>query len=225
MKEYKQVKKFELLPDTAANYQRGAKAAQIALDLGKTAMMFSRVERVPRYADGERENNAEHSYMLQLVVPEVIAALELPLDKGLAAQLAGVHDLIELLTGDVATFLFDEAAQTNKEANEHSSLNELLAMLPPHTANLLARYEAQAEPEARFVRYIDKLLPVVVDIIGAGKKVMAEDYGISSLEALQLCHEKLHIRLVSMFNSEFPEIDIAHKLLCELFETTFDTEL
>lgn len=224
MKEIIASNKFELLQSTE-NYRRGAKAAQLALNLGKTAMLFSRVYRTPRYADGERESNVEHSYMLELVAPEIAAALELPYDRGLITQFAGVHDLIELLTGDVATFLFDELQQSDKEKDEKNALEQLLEILPVHTGGLLERYESQLEPEARFVRYIDKLLPVVVDIVGAGRKVMAEDYGVTSLKALQACHDQLHDRLVNMFDGEFPEIDIAHKLLCELFETTFSNEL
>ena len=38
-----------------------------------------------------------------------------------------------------------------------------LVTLPPHTASLLENYEAQADPESRFVRAVDKLMPVVVE--------------------------------------------------------------
>ena len=102
------VNNFEQFTDEKIDHARGVKAAQLALDLGKTAMFFSRIDRVPRYADGERENDVEHSYMLALVAPEIAAALELPYDIGLIAQFGLVHDLIELQTGDTATFLFDE---------------------------------------------------------------------------------------------------------------------
>jgi hypothetical protein len=46
-------------------------AANIALSLGKVAMEFARVRRVPRYGDGERESDVEHSYMLALIAPEL----------------------------------------------------------------------------------------------------------------------------------------------------------
>ena len=226
MKELGISKKFEQISgESTVNYQRGAKAARLALDLGKTAMRFSRVYRAPRYADKERESDVEHSYMLALVAPEIVAALELDLDIGLVAQFASVHDLIELKTGDKATFLFDDDMQMDKEKEERRHIDALLRILPPHTGNMLVRFEHQLEPEARFVRYIDKLLPIVVDIIGAGKKIMIEDFNISSLEALRICHEKLHARLAGMFEGEFPEIDIAHQLLCELFEVKFASEL
>ena len=185
-------------------------------------MYFSRIERVPRYADGKRETDTEHSFMLALVAPELAVALGRDLDIGLVAQFANIHDLIELKTKDVATFLFDEAQQSQKESDEHAALPELLRELPPHTAYLLGRYESQVDPEARFVRYVDKLLPIVVDIIGAGERVMHEDFNVTTPEMLKECHMKLQERLIRMFGEEFPEITLAHELLCELFESRFE---
>lgn len=216
--------RFTTTFEQETSHERGFKAAQISLDLGMVAMNFARIDRAPRYADGERENDAEHSYMLGLVAPEVADALKLDLDRGLIVQFAMVHDLVELKTGDIATFLFSESDQSSKELSEMAALDELLHELPPYTRQLLARYETQADPEARFVRYIDKLLPIVIDIIGAGERVMREDYGVDSLEALEQCQAELHKRIVAKFGGEFPELDLAHKLLCEMFEFRFEQQ-
>jgi 5'-deoxynucleotidase YfbR-like HD superfamily hydrolase len=221
MQEILSVKEFELIDDNHFRRESGHHVAEIGLTLGKAAMDFSRVERVPRYASGERESDAEHSFMLALVAPELAVALELPLDIGLVSQYATVHDLIELKTNDVATFLFSEDDQLQKELDEQAALRELLSELPPHTGMMVARYESQREPEARFVRYVDKLLPVVVDILGPGKKVMREDYGVTNRAMLEQCHNELHERLVKKFGGEFPEIDMAHEVLCNLFLTQF----
>lgn len=213
---------FEQKYDNQLEYERGVRAAGIALELGKAAMHFSSVERVPRYANGERENDAEHSFMLALVAPEIAIALELPLDIGLVSQFATVHDLIELKTGDIATYLFTEDDQLQKEAAEHEALLELIEELPNHTTGMLLRYEAQNEPESRFVRYIDKLLPMAIDIVGAGKKIMCEDYNVTTVEQLRRADSELINRFEKKFDGEFPEIDLAHRLLCELFESKFD---
>ena len=221
MQEILSVKKFELIDTTDLRAESGQRVAQIGLTLGKAAMDFSRVERVPRYADGERESDAEHSFMLALVAPELTVALELPLDVGLVSQYATVHDLIELKTNDVATFLFSEDDQLQKELDEQAALRELMNELPAHTGMMVARYESQCDPEARFVRYVDKLLPVVVDILGAGERVMQEDYDVTNSAKLEQCHDELHERLVKKFGGEFPEIDMAHKILCDLFLAQF----
>lgn len=201
--------------------EKGTRAAHICLKLGHIAMRFAEIERVPRYENGERENDVEHSYMLALVAPEIAKALELDLDAGQISQYAVVHDLIELKTGDVPTFLFDHHDQHQKEQQEQLAMQELISTLPPHTLMTLQNYELQEDAEARFVRYVDKLLPIVIDIIGQGERVMREDYNITSKEALIQCQAALHTRLVKQFGDEFPELDLAHKILCELFETTY----
>lgn len=209
----------------SAEQEPEIRTAQLAMTLGTLSMEFSHIERAPRYDDGRRENDAEHSFMLALVAPEIIDALGLPLDKGLAAQYATVHDLIELKTLDQPTLLFTEDQQLQKELNEQAALRELLDELPPHTSKMLLQYEHQSDPESRFVRYIDKLLPLVIDSVGCGAKVMKEVYDITSVEQLQECHDKLHVRLVQKFGNEFSEIDLAHQLLCEMFETCFAQEV
>jgi len=195
--------------------------ATIAIELGTVAMEFADIKRVPRYANGERENDAEHSFMLALIGPELATALRLDLDIGLVSQYSNVHDLIELRTGDIATFSISTDALLEKEHNEHSALKQLAAELPPHTANLLVAYESQKDAESKFVKGVDKLLPVVVDIIGLGAKVMEEDYNVSTIEALMDCHKELHTRIKQKYGTEYPDIALAHRILCELFEVSF----
>lgn len=215
MSELYSAKNFEHLP----TQEVGRETLIRCLNLSQVATQFARVERIPRYPDGERENDAEHSFMLGLVAPELASCLRPDLDRGLIAQFALVHDLIEVKTGDIATFLFSEADQNQKETIEQRALEELVSELPPYTREILLRYESQEDEEARFVRYVDKLLPIVLDIIGQGERVMREDYAIDSLAELQRCHRELHTRLVAKFGAEFPELDLAHEMLCELFET------
>lgn len=192
------------------------------LQLGRVAMNFARIERIPRYEDGERESDAEHSFMLALTAPELARTLELPLDLGLVSQFATVHDLIELKTLDVPTLMLDDSALTQKELAEHNALQELLQELPPYTAHLLERYEHQSDPEARFVRLVDKLLPVVVDIIGEGRRVLEEDYSIHSRLALHNAYAAVHERHVRKFGDEFMELLAVHKELSAQLEQIID---
>lgn len=199
---------------------RRTSPASIALELGALAMAFARVERVPRYTEEARENDAEHSYMLALVANELAARMYPKLNAGLVTQFAIVHDLIETVTGDVATFHHSAEQMAAKQLVEHAALNQLVDSLPVHTGQLLNEYEKQQQPEARFVKAVDKLLPVIVDILGHGKKVMREDYGVTTTEDLVSCQEKLHTRIANSFG-EFPPIVTAHEFLCELFELEF----
>lgn len=207
------------------HYREGQETADfvpaIALKLGKVAMDFARVERVPRYGDNEPESDVEHSYMLALVAPELAVALELPLDPGKLSQYAIVHDLVELKTGDTPTFSISDQDLAIKHSREQAAFEELSRELPPYTTSLLQQYETQADPEARFIKFVDKLLPLVVDILGNGVEVMTEDYGVHSLEVLQACHQELDARWQAKFSDEFPDIYLAHQVLAELFEAKF----
>ena len=196
-------------------------SASILLELGGLAMRFARVERTPRYDEKTRESDVEHSYMLALVATELAHSLyPASLDTGLVSEYAIVHDLIEIKTGDVTTFQISNVDLVQKEKIEHEALESLLAELPPRTRSTLYNYEQQADPESRFVRAIDKLLPVVVDILGAGRKVMNEDYFVHSSTQLGTAHDGLRKRMAERFG-EFPQVVADHALLCELFEIEF----
>jgi len=183
-------------------------AAATTFTLGELAMRFARVERVPRYDEESRENDAEHSFMLGLVATELAIDYFPDLDSGLVAQFSLVHDLVELETADVATFILDDSELAAKADDELAALPRVLAALPRATSGLLWRYELQQEPEARFVRLVDKILPVIVDIAGPGRKVMEEDYGVFTTEQLDENEDKLQRR----FRQNFPEasFDLLH---------------
>jgi 5'-deoxynucleotidase YfbR-like HD superfamily hydrolase len=197
-------------------------AAAVTYHLGAMAMRFARVERVPRYDETSRENDAEHSFMLSLVATELAATYYSHLDIGLIAQFATVHDLIELETADVATYLLDETELAAKEATEQQASHHFAQQLPPYTRQLFTRYESQEEEEARFVRMVDKILPVVVDIAGPGHKVFAEDYGITTTQELDESEDKLAARLRDKFPEESLEfIHAVRDILAARFSEVF----
>lgn len=195
--------------------------AEIALTLGKTALDFAEIKRIPRKANGERESDVEHSYMLGLIAVELIEALELPLDKGTVSQLADVHDLLELKTNDINTFNIDEHSYRQKQAYEQVALPELLAELPPYTAQLVVRYESQEEHEARYVKAVDKILPFIVDIHGDGVRIMLEDNGVRNAEEYRACCEGIQKTFEERFGEEFPELATLHRELWTLFGQKF----
>ncbi len=196
----------------------------ISLNLGDIAMRFAAVERVPRYTAETRENDAEHSYMLALVATEIAAEYFPHLDNGLITQFSIVHDLLELETesGDVATFGISDEQLAAKAAAEHAVLDRLLSRLPRKTGLLLQAYEEQDLPEARFVRLIDKFMPLIVDILGPGSQVMHEDYATYSLEQLVSTQTKMKNRFEAMFPEEMMRpLHIARNSLARQFEDVF----
>ena len=185
-------------------------AAEVTMNLGSFAIEMARVYRVPRYDEHSRENDAEHSFMVALTAMELAASYHSGLDVGLVGQFALVHELIEKRTKDVATFTLNDDELTAKEAREHNALEATCAELPPYIAHLLRRYEAQLEPEARFVRLEDKMTPLISNLVGPGRKVMEEDFDITTPEQLDTSEKRFSSKLRERFPDA--ELDFIHKV-------------
>lgn len=219
---------FEQIP--AYNFDTYSPAAHeiasLALQVSQLTQDFAEVQRVPRYQNGERENDVEHSYMLALTAREVARTLGLNLNMEKVMGFALVHDLIEIETGDVPTFNLSAEELALKEQREQAAREKILHRLPPWIAADFTQYEKQDTPEAVLVRMIDKLLPVAVDVTGQGARVMREDYGITSRQEMTVAHDALHERIVRKFGEQHsPEILGAHALLCATFVEQSGAEL
>lgn len=115
------------------------------------------------------ENDAEHSWSLALVSCMLAPRLDPGLDIGKVCQFAVVHDLTEIYAGDTSAFAADDHHQT-KEEREHEALARLTKEFS-HFEWLIERleeYERQDTDEARFVRAVDKIIPLFNDYISKG---------------------------------------------------------
>lgn len=54
-------------------------------------------------------------------------------------------------------------------------------------------------PEARFVRFVDKLLPAIINAVASDANTFKEDYGINSVEELNASREARTAKLQAMF--------------------------
>lgn len=131
----------------------------------------------------EAESVADHSFRTALLA--WLAALQAGslLDADRVLKLALIHDLAETMTGDEPPYapdavpdrndagarraflerqhVRDEGRTAAKRTAEDAAITELVADLPPLLASelrdLWAEYQAQASPEARFVKQADRL--------------------------------------------------------------------
>lgn len=200
------------------------KIADIALYASQFTDDFSKIERIPRLADSRRENDVEHSFMLELAAPAIAERFYPDLDKEKVRRFAHVHDMIEVEVGDVATFDLNAAELKEKERREQEAkviVLERLRRIDPALAADMEDYERQGCPEAVLTRMVDKLLPIAVDISGDGLRVIREDYGVTSLGALKVSHDQLFARMQEKFGSDFPDLVAAHALLALDFEDKY----
>lgn len=185
---------------------------------------FSNIERIPRLADSRRENDVEHSFMLAVAAPAIAERYYPDLDVEKVRRFAIVHDMLEVEVGDVATFDLNAAELKEKDRREQEAKHiifDRLSNISTSVAQDLEEYEQQACNEAVFVRMVDKLLPVAVDVTGDGLRVIREDYGISDLAGLEASHNQLFARMQEKFGQDFPDLVAAHALLAVDFEKKY----
>jgi 5'-deoxynucleotidase YfbR-like HD superfamily hydrolase len=193
-------------------------AQSYLLDIGKLVVQFASVERAPRYPSGRRENDSEHSFHLALSAVELAAGFYPELDIGLVAQFSLIHDFPETYAGDTWTIGISDEERVKKELAEKKATEKLLGELPPHLAQLLKRYEQQTEPEARFVRFVDKLTPSVINIMAGDVNTFIEDHGIKNMDEWNADRDEYHTKLRQMF-PEFEFIQMIQELISDTTAT------
>jgi len=183
--------------------------------LGKITIKLADIKRAPRYPNGENEDDVRHSYHLALSASELATKYYPELDCGLVSQFSLVHDMAEAYAGDTWTLNISEENRLKKEIAESKAIIKLMHELPSHTAELLARYEKQIEPEARFVRFVDKILPEVINYLAGNANTYRLDHSIDSKETM----DKLQAQLSKRYKTMFPEFDAIHLIHEKVIDT------
>lgn len=133
---------------------------------------FQRVQRTI-FANGEDrlENDAEHSYQLAMLGWYIIESGKLSYDVDKVVRYALVHDLVETYAGDTYFYTKDGKKRESKQAREHKAMLRIKKEFPefPELVEWIAEYESKANPEAKFVYALDKLLPVLSIYEDGGK--------------------------------------------------------
>lgn len=148
-------------------------------DLAHTALLMAALSgrlaledrTLVNHKSGRPENVAEHSLMLSLVAPSLAEAYYPDLDANLIARFASVHDAVEAYVGDTPTHDIDAAGLSDKQEREEKGLKQLLQDYAgiPGFVRIITAYEKQIVPEARFVRVVDKLMPLLVHFLEGGE--------------------------------------------------------
>ena len=177
------------------------KQMECATRLARIALAFGRVERATRHEDGVRpETDTDHTVMLGLVACELAPP---GLDRAKIAAFALVHDLLEVHAGDTQTLTITPEAMVAKRAREDAARARLVGELGVGSwlAEILVIYEAQREPEARFVRVMDKVLPKLTHAFNGCVAALSLTDRAGFIEA----HERQYRKLSEEY-PEFPDV-------------------
>jgi 5'-deoxynucleotidase YfbR-like HD superfamily hydrolase len=157
------------------------------IDLGRLSLAFGRVDRITYHEDGVTpESDTDHTVMLGLVAC-AFAARHLPdLALGRIAQYALVHDLVEVYAGDTPTLRISTAERASKQERERAALERIEREFGgrlPWVAETIRRYEARQDPEACYVKALDKLLPKITHLLNGGVTLHEQGMGREELGA------------------------------------------
>lgn len=148
--------------------ERLKKQMEFALELDK----MKKIGRQTYLSDASRkENDAEHSWHMAVMVFLLAEYANEPIDVLKAVKMAMLHDIIEIYAGD--TYAYDTAGNETKEAREQMAADRIYAMLPKEQGqeyrSLWEEFEAMNTPEARFVKALDNLQPLMLNDATNGK--------------------------------------------------------
>jgi putative hydrolase of HD superfamily len=153
------------LPETIDARLRQQLSFLIEVDRLKTVLRQSPLAAVDR-----RENDAEHSWHLALMVVVLAEHADENIDVGHTIKLVVVHDLIEIYAGD--TPLYDAEMGADQAEREAAAADELFGLLPADQATRLRalwdEFEARQTPEARFAKAMDRLEPLLLNWMARG---------------------------------------------------------
>jgi putative hydrolase of HD superfamily len=137
----------------------------VEVDQLKTVLRASTLASVAR-----RENDAEHSWHLALMVLVLAEYADEPIDVGHTVRLVIVHDLVEIYAGD--TPLYNDAMRVDQVERELAAADRLFTLLPAEQATefraLWDEFEARMTPEARFAKAVDRLEPNILNWMASG---------------------------------------------------------
>lgn len=192
-----------------------------ALQVADLALRLGAVERVTLHPCGDLfESDATHTVMLALLAAGAAADHGwFFLDPGRVAIFALVHDLVEAHAGDTNTTRgLSPEEQADKDAREAAALVEVRRQLLafPTLIGYLDMYEAQKDPAARFVRYLDKVLPKLTHALNEGASLRLQGM---KLEDVRVAHQVQGRELEERYR-DFPDLALIFNKACELAEET-----
>lgn len=151
------------------------------LELQKMLFDFSEIDRLIYLPDSKkldrRENNSEHSYSLSMAA-WYLSSFYPHINKDLVIKYALIHDLVELHAGDEQAIGRTDHAEALKSKREHEALVRLEQDWADFAdmTGLIAQYEKKSDPESKFVYALDKLMPMLLNILSRGKTWKKYDF-------------------------------------------------
>lgn len=126
--------------------------------------------RTKLFHSDRRENDAEHSWHLAMMVVVLAEHANEPVDVLKVLKMVLIHDIVEIDAGD--TFLYDTQQRHTNTVNERIAAERIFGLLPAEQAAafiaIWEEFEAGITAEARFARSMDRLEPLLQNTSNGG---------------------------------------------------------
>lgn len=114
---------------------------------------------------GRRENDAEHAWHMAVMIYLLREYANEEFDLAKAMMMALIHDIVEIDAGD--TYAYDTEGHKTRKAREDAAAERIFGLLPEDQRNdlhsLFNEFEEGKSPEARFVKAMDNLQPIMLN--------------------------------------------------------------
>lgn len=193
-------------------------------ELSRLLGEFGQIIRVTKLPNGDFEPDTHHSFVVALTAFDIAAKYAPELDARKILLYALVHDLPEMITGDMATLTAsaDELKQkANRDADALERVAEIFAAYP-QIVHALRDYEAGEDDEALFVYWIDKMITIPGHFFDNGANLWR--LGVHNRQEIDEWYDriraKLHARPGHPHPSAVKVLELAYrKMRDELLDT------
>lgn len=188
---------------------------QAVIDLGNLILSFGRTDRATYFPDGVTpESDTDHTVMLGIIACAFASAFAPELDRGKIAQFALVHDLAEVYAGDTPTMRTQtEEQKKEKEQREQEALARIKREFDavfPWIGETIESYEQLDTPEARFVKFVDKVLPKITHLLSHGARLKQSSMGKEEMDAM---HEHQYASISGSYGFDQEEVQKLYRSL------------
>lgn len=132
---------------------------------------------------GRRENDAEHAWHMAVMAYILQEYSNEKIDIAKVMIMCLIHDIVEIDAGD--TYAYDENAKKTQKDREEIAKQRIFSILPENQKEdlmmIFDEFEKSETPEAKFVRAMDNLQPLILNNSNNG-----DDWKIHNVTSRQI---------------------------------------
>lgn len=184
--------------------ERLQKQMDFALEIDKEKNIFRQTHLSNH---GRRENDAEHAWHMAIMAYILQEYSNEKIDIAKVMIMCLIHDIVEIDAGD--TYAYDEDGKKTQKAREEAAKNRIFSILPEdqriNLSSIFDEFEKAETPEAKFVRAMDNLQPLMLNNSNNGGDW--KDHGVNS--------EQIYDRQKSTKNGSEKLYELTDKIIKE----------